>query len=40
MEEKVIYLGFKIDIIGITPVKEKIENIRTTKEPRNVSELK
>ena len=40
MEEKVIYLGFKIDIIDITLVKEKIENIRTTKEPHNVSELK
>ena len=40
MSDEVIYLGFKINKNGITPVKEKIENIRTTKEPRNVSESK
>ena len=40
MADEVMYLGFKISKNSITPVKEKIENIRMTKEPSNVSELK
>ena len=32
----VIYLGFKINKNGVTPIKEKNENLRTTKEPHNV----
>ena len=40
MEDDVIYLGFKIIRNGFTPVKQKIENLRTTKEPCNVSKLK
>ena len=34
MADKVIYLGFNINKNSVTPVKEKIENKRTTKEPR------
>ena len=40
MADEVIYLGFKINKNGVTPVKEKIENITTTKEPSNVFDLK
>lgn len=40
MAEKAIYLGFNINKNGVSPVKEKIENKRTTKEPRTVAELK
>ena len=40
MTDEVIYLGFKINKNGVTPVKEKNENIRTTKEPHNISQLK
>ena len=39
MTGEAIYLGFKINENGVTPVKEKIKNIRTTKEPQNISEL-
>ena len=37
---EVIYLGFKINKNGVTPINENIENIKTTIELRNVSELK
>ena len=40
MADEIIYLGFKINKNGVTPAKENIENIKTTKEQRNVSELK
>ena len=40
MVVEVIYLGFKSNKNDVTPVKETIENIRTTKETRNVSGLK
>ena len=40
MADEIIYLGFKINKNGVTPAKENIENIQTTKEQRNVSELK
>ena len=40
MADKLIYLGFQINKNNNTPVKEKIENIRTKKEPCNISELK
>ena len=40
MANEVIYLGFKINIHGISPVKEKIDSIKKAKEPQNVSELK
>ena len=40
MADEFIYLRFKINKNGVTPVKEINENIRTTKEPCNDSELK
>ena len=40
MADKVINLGYKINKNSVTPVKEKIENIRTPKNPHTVSELK
>ena len=33
-------MGFKFNKNGIYPVKEKVEAIKNTKEPTNVSELK
>ena len=40
MQNEVIYLGYKINKDGFFPVKEKIDAIKSTKEPTNVSELK
>ena len=40
MAAEIIYLGRKINKNNVTLVKETIENIRTTKEQHNVSELK
>ena len=39
MAGEAIYLGFKIKENGVPPVKGNIRNIRTTKEPQNISEL-
>ena len=39
MIHEIIYLGLKINKNGVTSVKEKTGNIRTAKEPHNVSEL-
>ena len=40
MVDRVIYFGFKITKYGVPPVKEKINNIRNTTEPKDVLELK
>ena len=40
MQNEVIYLGYKINMDSIFLVKEKIDAIKSTKEPTNVSELK
>ena len=40
MQNEVIYLGYQINEDGIFPVKEKIDAIKSAKEPTNVSELK
>ena len=40
MADEFMYLRFKINKNGVTPVKEINENIRTTKEPCNDSEWK
>ena len=40
IQNEVIYLGYKINKDGIFPVKEKIDAIKSAKEPTNVSELK
>ena len=39
IQNEVIYLGYKINKDGIFPVKEKIDAIKSAKEPTNVSEL-
>ena len=39
LQDEVVYLGFKFNKNGIYPVKEKVEAIKNTKEPTNVSEL-
>ena len=39
MTHNIVYLGLKSNKNHVTPVKEKFENIKTAKEPRNVSEL-
>ena len=40
MQNEVIYLEYKINKDGFFPVKEKIDAIKSAKEPTNVSELK
>ena len=40
LQDEVVYLGFKFNKNGIYPVKEKVEAIKNTIEPTNVSELK
>ena len=40
MQNEVIYLGYKINKDVFFPVKEKIDAIKSAKEPTNVSELK
>ena len=40
LDKLFIYLGYKINTEGIFPVKEKIDAIKSTKEPTNISELK
>ena len=39
IQNEVIYLGYQINEDGIFPVKEKIDAIKSAKEPTNVSEL-
>jgi hypothetical protein len=40
MAPEVIYLGFRIDSVGLHPVKEKIDAIAKAPAPTNVSELR
>ena len=40
MQDKVVYVGFKINKNGLFPVKEKIVAIKNAEEPKNISELK
>ena len=40
MAPEVVYLGFRIDSVGLHPVKEKIEAIANAPAPRDITELR